>query len=446
MYYNTPLNNLDELANLVRNKNSQNYIKEAIIAYRNGAFRSAIMATWITCLYDIIEKIKELKEYNDKDAIQFCNRLNNAIASKQIEQFQKIENAVLKKAFEDYQFISKYEYDLLEILKSHRNLCAHPAYATDLLLYQPTPEQTRTHIVHCIQFVLMHPPIQGKTALERIRKDIQRESYPDSVEDIRNYIQEKYLKQTRQSFVENLIRILSKIIINNNTDFIGKEKKIFNTLVAISMIRPQLCKDEIVGTIEQVIDKLEDENLLTILDLLLVIPESWNGLKSHSQTRIKQVLKQQLNGDLKTISKYELLNKIDIEDFKDDKKVLLEKIKDNIEDNILKYQNAGNYNSARTIGIEDILPYLEYFTKDHLKKTIRAVLENHNEQIRDAYGSDIILVELFDKTKKLLDICLVEEWVKLKDFVEQANGNDKYSILIKRIEKVEQEYNLFKEK
>lgn len=54
------LTDLDELALKVRDRMVRSYILEAIDAYRGGAYRSSIIATWIAVTFDIISKIREL--------------------------------------------------------------------------------------------------------------------------------------------------------------------------------------------------------------------------------------------------------------------------------------------------------------------------------------------------------------------------------------------------
>ena len=51
---NLQLSDLDELLQSVRNKYAQEYLKEAIIAYRAGAYRASVISTWISICVDII--------------------------------------------------------------------------------------------------------------------------------------------------------------------------------------------------------------------------------------------------------------------------------------------------------------------------------------------------------------------------------------------------------
>lgn len=146
--YQSTLTDLDELVNKVRSRISKIYIVEAVNAYRGGSNRAALISTWIAVSYDIIEKIKELAESGDAAAAKFVTDLNNSIKSKNIPKLQLIEDLLLDSAFTDYSFISEHEFTSLKRLKEDRNLCAHPAFTDDEVLYQPTPELVRTYIVN----------------------------------------------------------------------------------------------------------------------------------------------------------------------------------------------------------------------------------------------------------------------------------------------------------
>jgi len=67
------LTDLDELVQRVRNERSKEYLKEAIISYRSGAYRAALIVTWISVCVDIIEKIRELSLEGDSVAKDRCH-------------------------------------------------------------------------------------------------------------------------------------------------------------------------------------------------------------------------------------------------------------------------------------------------------------------------------------------------------------------------------------
>jgi len=104
MMTNLRLTDLDELILTVRDKTSRIYIAEAVNAYRIGAYRSAIVSTWIAVSYDIIAKIYELDIQGDNNAKTFMMNLGKWIKNKQIIKLQELEQNLLKRALDDFEF------------------------------------------------------------------------------------------------------------------------------------------------------------------------------------------------------------------------------------------------------------------------------------------------------------------------------------------------------
>ena len=196
----TKLTDLDELSLTVRDRESSLYIGEAINAYRGGAFRASIISTWVAVVTDIISKLRELASQGDANASTQISSIDTAIQNNNVPQLQKIENELLEKARNDFEFLSQQEFTDLERLKQDRNLCAHPAFVTEGLLFQPQPEIVRAHIVHAILHLLQHKPVQGKSALNRINADIIRSSFPADQENVNKLLGAKYLNRAKDSF------------------------------------------------------------------------------------------------------------------------------------------------------------------------------------------------------------------------------------------------------
>lgn len=221
---------LDELVLTVRDRNSREYISEAIVAYRARAYRSALMSVWIAVAYDIIGKIRELQSQGDKAARDFVDDLDAAIALQEtdygtaIRRLQAIENELLKQAAEKFEFLSRQEHTDLERLKQDRNLCAHPAFTGDQLLFQPSPELVRAHITHAVTHLLQHPPVQGKNALVRMKNDILEPSFPTTQKDVSDFLDVRYLNRAKKSLINSLVTVFLKIILKQTEpDLIGKE-------------------------------------------------------------------------------------------------------------------------------------------------------------------------------------------------------------------------------
>jgi len=210
------LTDLDELALSVRDRIARSYILGAVDAYRGGAYRSAIVSTWIAVTFDIISKIREISSQGNPMAKDFIITLDKAIKAKQIKQLQNIEEDLLKTATVNFEFLSAQEQGDLSRLKEDRNLCAHPAFVGEEILFEPEPERVRMHVVHVVKHLLQHKPVQGKSAIERIVRDIKTESFPATLDTVCIFLNSRYLDRAKKSLVENLILLLLKATLQGN--------------------------------------------------------------------------------------------------------------------------------------------------------------------------------------------------------------------------------------
>jgi hypothetical protein len=75
----TRLHNLDELAGSLRDAQSRAYLDDAIASHRAGANRAAIVTLWTTIVYDLIQKIRELANGGDANAVAFVQAYETAL-------------------------------------------------------------------------------------------------------------------------------------------------------------------------------------------------------------------------------------------------------------------------------------------------------------------------------------------------------------------------------
>ena len=104
------LEDLDELTLRCRDERARAYIAEAVSSYRAGAFRSAIVATWIAVCFDVIEKLRELSLAGDKEAEKFVQDLEVIRRSGDIKQALTFERELLEIAKNKFELISPLEY------------------------------------------------------------------------------------------------------------------------------------------------------------------------------------------------------------------------------------------------------------------------------------------------------------------------------------------------
>src|SRR5208337_3986552 len=181
------LTDLDELVLTVRDPDSRTYIREAMIAYRGGANRAAVVSVWVAVIYDIISKLRLLDSQGDKAAQSLIQDLDRAIANNDIKAMANFEDRLLGEALNTFEFLSRVEYQDFDRMRLDRHRCAHPAFGGEMLLYNPSPEAVRAHIVHAITHLLSRPPVQGKAAIDKIVADIAGPYFPTDQEEVNSY-------------------------------------------------------------------------------------------------------------------------------------------------------------------------------------------------------------------------------------------------------------------
>ena len=110
----SPLEDLDELTLRCRDEKARLYIAEAVASYRAGAFRSAIVASWIAVCFDVIEKFRELALAGDKEAEKQIQDLDATRRSGDLARALKFERELLELARDKFELISPLEFIDLE--------------------------------------------------------------------------------------------------------------------------------------------------------------------------------------------------------------------------------------------------------------------------------------------------------------------------------------------
>jgi hypothetical protein len=71
----------------------------------------------------------------------------------------------------------------------------------------------RSYIRAAVSSLLSQQPVQGKAALDRIRKEMAAASFPTRDVDVESYMRARYLSSAKQALVDNLLRVLLKAVL-----------------------------------------------------------------------------------------------------------------------------------------------------------------------------------------------------------------------------------------
>ncbi len=410
---NLGITDIDVLALTVRDGESRRLIDEAITAYRSGALRSAIISTWIAVAYDIIVKARELAGQGETAPQKFVSELENAIVLNDKRKLQTFEAELLHRANCDLEFLAPHEYIAFERLQNDRHLCAHPAFVLEDELYQPSPEQVRAHIVHALQYLLVHAPLQGKSAIARFDADLLSSSFPTTADEISTFLRTRYLDRAKDILVVNLLKaIISAPFGSEHTKYANKIQTLALSLREISKAKTHLYDTEVPRLVASRFERVSDNVLLNICPYLENDPRIWTWLMESDRTRIRRLIETVDEETFKTCGAYSILDIGPLSDvvlnrfdsFDEDVQVAIiaeHPTKKFVSRAIKIYADAGSFRHAEHLGQSLILPLATCFSSEDVKSVLAAASENC--QIWHAGGTPEILEQLFDQTNVLLN-------------------------------------------
>ncbi|GAK61608.1 hypothetical protein U27_01509 [Candidatus Vecturithrix granuli] len=356
------LSDLDELVQQVREEKSRTYITEAIKSYRAGAYRAAIVSTWIAVVYDIILKLRELEKYDQKFRFtpnrskwielkiknqkkpvigkknlkkleilfnqdfdtkeEFWNEIENVLKSQpknppyksiliqagspispflqtvlaqaENDNITSIEKESLEQAYRN-ELLLRYEFEDLIHLYEDRHKCAHPKFASEEFLFQPTPERARMHITHALNYLLCHESIRGDIALKQILTALKQESFQNYAQTL-VYLNNRYFVHTKdEEFIRQLTKLLLKALLEEDKpDLWGKEHNVAHALKAIAQNYDTIYRKIVTDQLVKIIRPIQGEQLLSIFRVFRVDADAWRNLDKAEQERIQAMLQEKV--------------------------------------------------------------------------------------------------------------------------------------------------------
>ena len=430
---NLQLSDLDELLQSVRNKYAQEYLKEAIIAYRAGAYRASVISTWISICVDIIQKIKELSIGEDAAAKQLEATLN-AIQPTDVRGMLDFEKDLLRIANEDLGIISLIEKIHLERIKEDRNVCAHPTFSADGSQFVPPPELARSYIVQAANYLLINAPLKGKVVVKSIFELITANSFPTDKEKAFQVLNsEQYLGRVKESAIRNIVIILFKRLFKDE-DKISPEllTQITSALSAINRINSEVFRAVCSDNLVKLLANSTDLTLKRLLPALKRIPEIWIYVEEAIQHRLEQLIVNMEVGELvsyrvsTTASIIPSLNEhfqnsiIDLN--RNDLKTLL---KDSpaealVDKAIEFFVTSGSFDSDYSNGTQVLLKYADFINDKKLSEIFEGVYINSSyriNQILNAGGISEFFAMLYSATKSGKVIEHSKLWVDFRNAI-----------------------------
>jgi hypothetical protein len=184
-------------------------VEEAWRSYNAGAIRAAIAATWTAVNADIIIKLGRLADDGDTTAATFQTNVTKAqdlgITPEGVRAMQSIEDNLLTEAA-NFELIDTIGVRELKRIREDRNLCVHPSLRPLGEVYDPRPEVARAHLAVALSTLLVHPPTQGRKAVEDFTNYICDPLFVATAP----HIQAAFFDRVRVATRGNIIKVAAK--------------------------------------------------------------------------------------------------------------------------------------------------------------------------------------------------------------------------------------------
>jgi hypothetical protein len=401
---------LDELILRCRNDRAKNYIAEAVACYRAGAFRACIVTTWVAVVYDILQKLDELALAGDKNAEAKRAEFEEFRQKADIVNSLKFERQILDISKDQFEFISPIEHEDLQRLLSDRNRCAHPSMNAYDEIYQPSAELARYHLRNAVTHLLQHQPVQGKTALERLIREVNSIYFPSAPQDALAYFRQGPLLRPRDVLVRNFVIVLIKALLRTDLDE-SSFARYSSALNAVRTMHRLVSEKALAQNLSDTMRGIPDEGFAKIMKFLMHIPDVWQYISPDIRNRIE--------------------NFIDVLDIEENTSIFVwalefeplqvkaqQKIDALMGGALNIYAGAQSFNHANILA-DKIIPLVPYFTIKDIDRLLGIVAEN--EEVSGSF-------RLIDVLKKILKKKVLPE--EYTDKIIISSGKANVSILL----------------
>ncbi|WP_277811965.1 hypothetical protein [Chromohalobacter canadensis] len=414
----SPLSDLDELVLKCRDQKAKNYIREAVACYKSGAFRSAIVSTWIAVSFDILDKLKELSLAGDKEAEKQVEAFDKARRIGDITNSLKFERDILTVCRDKLELISPVEFIDLDRLQEDRNRCAHPSMTADGEVFNPSAELARMHIRSAVEHLLQYPPAQGKYALDSLSSEVESEYFPTDIKKAIVAFESSPLKKARDSLVRNFTVVLLKKLINDSKDY--KEiYRLTTALNAVGVIHRDTYRNTLSEKLSYIIRALEAEKLDRITPLISNVEDSWHHLQADVRQKFQSYVENLPKDKLEDIDIF--LSIADLQKFAEKRlrkatraeldEPLFFIVPSQVSDRIIElYSESRSFEKANDFA-STVIRYAGDYSKEQIQKIIIACGENDQIEYSFEIGS---VINALRKNKNVTDE-KIDEWLQEAD-------------------------------
>jgi hypothetical protein len=397
------LTDLEKLVLECRDDHSQSIIMEAVRSYQGGAFRSAIIATWIAVVFDLIGKIRELALAENTVASDLENRISTYIDQIHENNQQgltsalRFEREIIEICKDALGFFDEYEANELQRIQEDRNKCAHPSFHKVGVAFKPSAELARLHLKTAIAYVLSRPPLQGREAVAQLRKIVSSELFPSETEKAAEQLKKFGLENPSEATIRACCdALLFEFFDDSSTLY--RSPNASTAANALQHLFPGVAQERIAHDLEKIIKNTADDEFIWTFTLLVLVDGSVDGISSPEKDKILtfiETIDLQKHAFLIAAAsevsglQEKLQERIDEADDNEIKALIAHSaLHGFVVNNVLNsLQEATNWPMANSIFSELVFPIFDSLTRDDVIRVIR-MPEEHGTDLIGAFNFD----------------------------------------------------------
>ena len=392
------LTDLDELVLTCRTDQARDYIREALQSYRAGAYRAAIVVTWIAVAFDLIDKLRELDSSGDAQAKALISGFDATLIQiargdpAALTKALQFERDILATARSQFQLLDDHQHTDMQRLFQDRNRCAHPTFETGDAVYQPSAELARAHLRNAIVHVLQQPPVQGRAAIEAVLARIRSAFFPTEPDLIRQVL-DKQIGRARPALINGLIDRLIWDMFDGSAIYAIPSH--VNVLRSLLDLHRGLAEPRVGSQAAKVMASAPDNRLSVACTFVAQIPEAWDGLDEAQRDRFFRYLANGSSVFVANIVKMSLerpalreaaLQRIKTADLDDLGQMIAVGVRgEAVERAVELFANSRNWHRANQVSAILIMPLIDHIGPDHVRAIIRSPTERGSD-LRSAVG------------------------------------------------------------
>lgn len=283
---------VDLLPYRCRNTDAKQMIFEAVGCFHAGAFRAAIVITWIAVVYDLFGKLRELSLSGDRKARDLIEKIDIALHAGDKKTALRIEQEILEIALKRFELITALEYADLERLYQDRHKCSHPSLNQPEDIYKPSPELVKLHLRNAVEHLLAHPPVQGRAAFVLLQKEVDSEFFPRTDEEAIDYFHEGHFARMKDTLKRSFVRAAISSILESGDLDTGLIKRRLTAIVALMNLYPEVVRAAIEEKLPHSASRTSDECLWKLLLLIRRLEGTFMCLDAATKLRLQSFVEQ----------------------------------------------------------------------------------------------------------------------------------------------------------